>query len=546
MNINVSKTNVILFLILIISFLLRIPKLGIYPPALYTDEADQGYNAYSLLKTGRDEHGVLLPVSLRSFGDWKPPLQTYLMLPFIRILGLNEISVRLPSAIVGVLSVYLSYLLVCQVFGKARGEKIALLTSVFVAISPWHIHQSRSAMLVMVSLFTMQAGTVCFILGSRRSLFWIIAAIMLALATYSYYGMRLIIPLWSVVLIIYFRHQIKKKLPIFLLATVTGIIILTPLITAFLKEPNVVFGRARTVSIFYDRGVTLKLWELTTEDQSRNTILTRFFHNKFNHYAAEISKRYLSHFDGEFLFLSGDKALPFYIPGMGVLYFIDSLFLYFGFYIIMTKSSRKRLLIWWILLSILPAALTFQTPSHNRTFPAVFAFCSFAALGLVSVLSISQRFKLLIISIVTLLYTGNISYYLWQYYRVLPLNFADQWSYGLKEIVNFSNQPDNQSKTIIVLPKTNVAYIYFLFYDRFDPSTFLNTVSRDLTLDEFGFEHVKSFDRFISLRSGSFDEATKLDDNSIIFGRAEEIPDQFITNKIVYPDGRIAFVVHTR
>jgi len=37
------------------------------PPGFNADEAAFGYNAYSLLKTGRDEYGTLLPLSIKSF-----------------------------------------------------------------------------------------------------------------------------------------------------------------------------------------------------------------------------------------------------------------------------------------------------------------------------------------------------------------------------------------------------------------------------------------------------------------------------------------------
>src|SRR3989338_5523974 len=99
---NTSFT--ILIFIVFLSVMLRIPNLQKYPPSLYSDEANQGYNAFLLLKTLRDEHGNFLPLSLRSFGDWKPPLQTYLMLPSIAIFGLNEFSVRIPNAILGTLT----------------------------------------------------------------------------------------------------------------------------------------------------------------------------------------------------------------------------------------------------------------------------------------------------------------------------------------------------------------------------------------------------------------------------------------------------------
>lgn len=105
------KKRIILLLsgIIFLAIILRIPALDKFPPSLYSDEISQGYNAYSVLLTGHDEYGKYFPVSFRSFGDWKPPLQTYIMIPTIWMFGLNAWGVRLPSAIVGILTVLLTY-----------------------------------------------------------------------------------------------------------------------------------------------------------------------------------------------------------------------------------------------------------------------------------------------------------------------------------------------------------------------------------------------------------------------------------------------------
>ena len=100
------------FLIILISIFLRFYKLGVNPPSLTWDEASLGYNAYSILKTGADEYGNKFPISIRSFDDYKPPLYVYLAVPSIGIFGLNEFAVRLPSAIIGILSVIAIYFIV--------------------------------------------------------------------------------------------------------------------------------------------------------------------------------------------------------------------------------------------------------------------------------------------------------------------------------------------------------------------------------------------------------------------------------------------------
>ena len=77
-----KKENYLLILVSLIGAFLYFYNLGSIPPGLYLDEAGTGYNAYSILKTGKDEYGHFLPLSIKSFGDWKLPMSVYLTIPF--------------------------------------------------------------------------------------------------------------------------------------------------------------------------------------------------------------------------------------------------------------------------------------------------------------------------------------------------------------------------------------------------------------------------------------------------------------------------------
>ena len=108
---NFSLKKIILIVILVLSAVLRLYSLDEFPSGLNADEAAIGYNAYSLLRTGRDEHGNAWPIVFKSFGDYKPGGYFYLVVPLVKIIGLNILAVRLPSALLGVLSVWLIYVL---------------------------------------------------------------------------------------------------------------------------------------------------------------------------------------------------------------------------------------------------------------------------------------------------------------------------------------------------------------------------------------------------------------------------------------------------
>jgi 4-amino-4-deoxy-L-arabinose transferase-like glycosyltransferase len=72
----------------------------------------------------------------------------------VKIFGLNEFATRFPSAFFGVLTVLMTYFLVKKIFDNSGNkESYALLTSFFLAISPWHIMLSRAAFEANVASF---------------------------------------------------------------------------------------------------------------------------------------------------------------------------------------------------------------------------------------------------------------------------------------------------------------------------------------------------------------------------------------------------------
>src|SRR3989338_6879363 len=117
------KRNFLVIFIIILAAVLRLWGLDKFPAGLNADEAAIGYNDYSLLKTGLDEHGTPWPLVFSSFDDYKPAGYFYLALPLVAVLGLNIWAVRLPSALLGVLSVYFVYLLTNKLFTKKLNTK---------------------------------------------------------------------------------------------------------------------------------------------------------------------------------------------------------------------------------------------------------------------------------------------------------------------------------------------------------------------------------------------------------------------------------------
>lgn len=555
----ISKPRALLIAIIFLGAILRIPYLTKFPPSLYSDEVSQGYNAYSILKTSKDEHGTFLPVSIRAFGEWKPPLQTYLMIPTIYVFGLNAWGVRLPSAVLGTVTILLVYLLGKELvihfsngsenrhkFFLKHREEISLLSALFLAISSWHILQSRAAMHGALAIFFISLAILSFLKSIKDGRFLLLSSISFVASIYTYYGFQLSALLIVCVLGWFFRKQLFFQRKFLIISLSLGFILLTPLVLGFIKEPDIVFGRARFVSVFYDQGIPLTVWSLITQDGAQTPpLLAQFFHNKPYHYLIDITRRFFEHFGGNFLFLVGDRHPPFQIPGMGILYLTDGFALLVGFLLLIQKKvNLLNFMLWWIFISILPSSLTFLTPSTHRPFMTVLPFMFIIAIGATAIIATFRKISFTLPLCV--FYGISILYFLVQYFVILPVSHADWWYYGYEEMMIYLKSQEKYYDHIVVSGKVGVPYIFLLFYQGIDPVEVGSNISRNFTKDNFGFEHVDafgkySFPRFFEWKSYE----NNLSPNTLLVVRADEkAGDSLAVDRLIlYPDGKIAYKI---
>jgi len=183
----------IIFFILSIGFFLRIWHIKESAANIGFDEAALGYNAYSLMLTGKDEHAFKYPISLKSFGDYKPAMYTYLTIPFIKIFGLTNLSLRMVSAISGVVLAYFVYLIL-GIYVKDEKYRIAGL--ILAVMQPWSLHFSRVALETNLSAAFYTMG-IYFYLKNRNkfNIYLYIGYIFCFIASiYSYHGARVAVP----------------------------------------------------------------------------------------------------------------------------------------------------------------------------------------------------------------------------------------------------------------------------------------------------------------------------------------------------------------
>lgn len=113
-----NKYDIITYIAMVIGFIIRLIHLEKIPNGLIPDEASAGYEAFSILNYGMDRLGKSMPVFLISWGSGQNALYTYLLIPFIKLLGLTKFAIRLPMALISCISIITIYFLLKNIFNK--------------------------------------------------------------------------------------------------------------------------------------------------------------------------------------------------------------------------------------------------------------------------------------------------------------------------------------------------------------------------------------------------------------------------------------------
>jgi 4-amino-4-deoxy-L-arabinose transferase-like glycosyltransferase len=541
-----KRIKIFLFLIIFLATILRFWQIDKYPAGFNADEASYGYNAYSLILTGRDEHGESWPIHLKSFADYKPAGTAYLAIPFIKLFGLREISVRLPSLLAGVASVLIIFLLVQELFGSSF---LSLLTSFFLAISPWHIHFSRGAWESNLGTTFMLLGVWLFYKGFKNPKYYLLSILNFIFSMYTYHTPRVVIPFLGLFLIIFFRKQVFKNFPPkadpsqrlvrlwstpwvekwVLISGILGIILIFPLVLSFLGPAG--SARFSGVSVFSDVGPVWQVNRLRGEHPDMTALPVKILHNRPIVYLLRIGQNWLSHFDGTFLFVMGDGIKRSNSPEMGELYLFDLVFILAGIYFLIKLRPKNYLFVFfWLLVAPMAASLTFQSPNALRAHNMVIPLVIISAYGFYNLLLlIKKKFSVVVFAVGCLLLavciSWNFAYYLHQYFVHYPKRYSEAWEYGLKELANYLWPIRNNYDKVYVTEQYDQPYIIFLFYLQYPPEKFQQEVK--LTpRDKFGFSTVRDLENIHFENINWDDFRGREEENLLVCGTDREIPDQ--------------------
>lgn len=544
---NLLKNNIWILLILILAFGLRIFKVTTIPPSLNWDETSIGYNAYSILKTGKDEWGEFMPVHFRSFGEYKLPAQIYASIPAIAIFGLNEFGVRITPVVYGTLTVLLLYLLVHEMLKK---REISLIASFLLAVSPWHIQLTRGSFESSFSLFWFLIGALFLVKGLKNAKWLIVSMIPFVISVYTYNTARVFTPLFLFVVYLLNIKYLLKNFKYFVLSFLTFVILSLPIIPFVLSGDA--SARYKLVSITDDKGLIPRIEERRNLSKLP-TLVTKLIHNRYTYNTFYFTQNYIAHFAPNFLFISGAGHRQHHVQGVGELYWIQAPFLLFGLYLLLKKRDQSlKILLPWLLLAFVPVSMTNDSiPNALRTLIAVPVYQILTAVGLFEVLQMtkSKKQKAVLSLVVSMLFIINFYIFLTNLYTLYPVRYSKDWQYGNKQVVEYIENNQDKYDLIVFTRTYGEPHIFTLFNLKYDPAKFQNSSNLE-RFETFDWVRVLRFDKYYFPDLG--DEGTKYNDikkenpnkNILFIGKKGDFPPEAkILERINFLDGSEAFEI---
>ncbi len=530
------KKLLIFLIILFISVFFRFYKLNDFPPSLNWDEVSLGYNAYSILKTGKDEWGQFLPLTFRAYGDYKLPIYIYADVPFVALFGLNEWGVRLPSALAGLGIVCLVFLIIKKITGK---NDLALLGMFFSATLPWLVIFSRIALEANLALLLFVASFYFFILSEEKKYHLITSAVLLGLSLFTYNSARVLVLPFIILVSILFWKSFKEKFKFSLLSLfiiIAFFIIAFPL--AILQDSS---ARYRWTTIL-DEGAIQRINELRGSS-ALPPIASKLAFNKLTYFIPEAFKNYLTHFNADFLFLNGGSNYQYSVPGSGLAPIVLLPLLILGIFQVFRKKTKwQYLVLGWLLLAPTPAAITRDAPHALRTIFMSVPLIIISSLGVLFIIENLKIKKVFVYSFLLAAVLITTTSFWINYTKVYTKKYSWSWQYGYKQVINFINKQGNNYDKIYLSKKYGEPHEFLLFYLKYDPNKYRND-SKLIRYKRSDWYWVDQFDRFEFINDWEVTEKVKIKTGKdlLITSPGNYPVKAKLINRIKFLDGQDAF-----
>ncbi len=529
-----NKAALIYFAIFFLAVYLRLFEFGQVPNGLYQDETAIGFNAYSILETGKDEYSKNFPLYFKSFGDYKLPVYIYLTIIPVKIFGLTDFTPRVASVVFSILTVGLFYFFVRRL---TRNTVLALISMLLLAINPWHLHYGRATFEVSVALFFFLLGSFLLIGGKKNMFISMLGVGCFIVALYTYNLTRLLSP---ALLLLVFSYNIKewKKVTLAHKGIIAGTVIVgfIPLLLSILS-PEGVHSASGTL-ITSSAAIQAPLLELRSYMIGTPILFQKLFFSQFALTGWEYIRHIAAYGSFDFYFLNGSLHGNHGIGNFGQFYLFEVFTILTGLILAFIKKEKWRsFLIFWGIIVVAVCAFTREAPHATRSFFLILPFIIFSAYGLIVIIKLISNMprKIGVIGglFICLFCSYNIVYYFSSYYERFPIFYAKSWRSKDRVLSDFIKDHNMKYEKVVVDEAAGIPYTSLLYYLGYSPEDFQRTVQREED-DSEGFSKVKSFGKF-EFRKIDWNKDLASDKTLFITTFENRPEEKYIVDKILYP-----------
>lgn len=379
---------ILLLVVCLFSFFLLTYKIASVPPGINGDEVGIGRNAYLISKNLTDENNNFLPLFIfAKDSDWKQSVTVYTTALVFRLFGTSITTLRITSVLFVIASIVIFYFLTKEMFSlKFFFAGSLIFISVPIVMIQSHLALENIAVLPFIFFwFLMLAKSE----KSKKPIYLFLSGVSLGIGIFSYLGMRVVVPVLSLITLVFLRKNIRR-IGIFLLGILPFFILLY-------------------IANFYYPGAVV------------------------GHFSAPIPSvnefllRYISVFDLSFLFLKGD-ATSIHSTGKAGMFLITTLpiFLIGVWKIIKEKKPLEVLILTSFFLA--PIAFGF-VPDIYRASRLLALVPFYVIISAIGFFAIPKRFLVIILLLMVINYSFFVKDYWFSYSERVKKEFSQNMDY---------------------------------------------------------------------------------------------------------------------
>ncbi len=394
---KLKQNNILYFVLLAIvaitAVVVRVYQFGEFPGGINQDEAMAAVDAKALLDYGTDRFGTLFPVHFKAQGiSQMSVLLSYVMVPFIKVFGYNIVAIRLPLLITSLIALYIAF----RFAYKAFDRWIALTVLFVLALSPWHIMQSRWSLDCNLFPHFLLFACYALYLSADKKRYLYIAAALFGISMYAYAIAIYTVPF---MLLAFSFYYIKYKYATFKQIVICAVIFLAiswPFILCMFinaLELDTIYLPFMTIERFYDSVRSSDI--LFFSDDIWATLIDNI---KYTFY----------------MVIAQYHDAPFSsIEGFGRFYPFTTIFMFIGIYYLIKKCRKNKALVIlaiWGIVGIVSGLITYKV-NVNRINIFWYPMAFFIAFGIYMLVKHIKPLSVVVVAVFVIYFVNFNSYY---------------------------------------------------------------------------------------------------------------------------------------